>query len=150
MEKQPYIGKWISVLYRLGQSYFDYRFEKLGIGCGNYAFLLNLFRREGVSQDMLSKTIHVDKTTTTRALDKLEDLGYIIRLSEPADKRAHRIYLTEQARGLEAEIREVLKDWATILTEGFSQEEKDIAYQLLNRMAENALGARSLKSEGWK
>ena len=85
------MGKWISVLYRIGHSFFfDELFEKYGIGSGNFGYLMCLYREDGVLQDSLTKKLNVDKATTTRALIKLESLGYISRMSDPDDKRAYR------------------------------------------------------------
>lgn len=140
MARKPYIGKWISVLYRIGHSFFfDEFFEKYGIGSGHFGYLMNLYREEGVSQDTLSRNLNVDKATTTRAVMKLESLGYIQRIPDPDDKRAYRVYLTERGRDIEPYVRKVLKNWAELITEGFNDEEKKIAYALLKRMAENAI-----------
>jgi DNA-binding MarR family transcriptional regulator len=53
------------------------------------------------------------------------------------DKRAYKVYLTEEGRKVTAEISEVLHNWNDILTSGFTEEEKGIALNLLQRMLEN-------------
>jgi DNA-binding MarR family transcriptional regulator len=138
----PSIGKWVSLLYRIGQSYFDRCFAECGIGSGHYSFLLCLYRQEGMTQDAISKYVNVDKATTTRAISALEALGYVVRQADPLDKRVCRVFLTDQGRLLEPKVRSVLKDWAGIVTNDLNSEEQKVAYQLLQRMAENALAAK--------
>lgn len=139
---RPYIGKFISVLYRTAQSFFDKYFADLGIGSGHFSYLLFLYRQEGVSQDSMAKHFNVDKAATARAIARLEALGYIRRENDPRDRRAYLVYLTDRGRELEPQIRAVLKDWALLLTEDLSPEERDTAYQLLRKMAEKAVAAK--------
>ena len=49
-----------------------------------------------------------------------------------------RYILREKARKLEPEINTVLKEWRGILTDGFTEEEKELAHTLLERMGQNA------------
>lgn len=147
MHVRTYVGKWIAVLYRMMQSYFDRFGEPYGISSGHVFFLLYLYRREGGNQDTMSKDLNVDKATTARAIATLETLGYVMRRQDAQDKRAYNVYLTEQGRKLEPAIRTMLKAWAGILTKDFSREEHELAYRLMQRMAENSIAAKSAE---WK
>lgn len=142
MEQRAYIGKSISILYRLGHSFCNHKFQHFGIGSGHFAFLLVLFSQDGISQESLSKELDIDKTTTTRALAKLEEQGYIIRRSHPHDKRVHQIFLTAKAHEIAPAIRQTLTEWASLVTMGLSMEETDKAQHLLERMAANATLSR--------
>jgi DNA-binding MarR family transcriptional regulator len=139
---RPYVGKFISILYRTAQSFFDKYFEELGISSGHFSYLLYLYRQEGVSQDVMAKYLNVDKANTARAMAKLETLGYIRRVEDPVDRRANLVYLTEQGRVLEPKIRAVLKEWALLITEDLNEEERELARSLLKRMAEKAIAAK--------
>lgn len=146
MEQRAYIGKSISILYRRGHSFCNHKFQHLGIGSGHFAFLLVLFGQEGISQETLSKELNIDKTTTARALFKLEELGYIIRHHDPTDKRVHQIFLTDKAREVAPHIRQTFMEWADLVTMGLSKEETELAQHLLARMAANA-SLTKLRSE---
>lgn len=146
MERKAYIGKSISILYRLGHSFCNHKFQHLGIGSGHFAFLLVLFGQEGISQETLSKALDIDKTTTARALFKLEELGYIIRRDDPGDRRVHQIFLTAKAREIAPAIRQTLAEWSALVTTGLSEEETQQAQRLLEHMATNAALAR-IRSE---
>lgn len=141
MVKIPYAGKWISCLYRTGQSFFDYHLGIYGLGSGNgyYACLTYLFRQEGITQDTISKHVTIDKTTIARAIMKLETLGYIVRHVDPIDRRANKVYLTAEGRALQPIIEATLTQWTTSLTDGFTPEETQMTYRLLERMTQNAI-----------
>lgn len=133
-------------MHRTAQSFYDKCFEELGIGSGHFSYLLFLYRQEGVSQDSMAKFFNVDKAATARAVARLEALGYIRRAKDPHDRRAYLIYLTEQGRALEPQIRSVLKNWALLITEDLSLEERDLAYSLLRKMANKAIAVREQHS----
>ncbi|MDF2633567.1 MAG: transcriptional regulator, MarR family [Pelosinus sp.] len=141
MVKTPYIGKWISCLYRTGQSFFDYHLGSYGLGSGNgyYACFTYLFRHEGITQDTISKHVAIDKTTIARSIMKLETLGYVVRHIDPIDRRAYKVYLTEKGRALQPIIEATLTQWTTSLTHGLTPEETQMAYILLERMTQNAI-----------
>jgi DNA-binding MarR family transcriptional regulator len=143
MTKKPYIGKWVTALYRVGRSYFDHCANQYGISSGHIFFLLCLYRQQGMSQDAISKCLYVDKGTTARISATLEALGYVTREEDLKDKRAYRVFLTEKGISLEPSIRLILKNWANIMTADFTDEEKKVVYQLLQRMTDKAIAAKS-------
>lgn len=145
--QRPYIGKWISSLYRSSQAYYNKCFEADKIGNRHYSYLLYLYRQEGVTQDAMSRHFNVDKATVARNILSLEALGYVRREVDPEDKRAYRVYLTEAGRKLEPKIRTELKNWAKIVTATLSESDQALAYQLLQTMAENALAAKERNFE---
>lgn len=136
---KPFLGKWISILYRIEQNFFDKQYKAYGLDGGRYAYLLCLFRQEGITQEAISKYVNVDKATTARAINKLEAMGYVYRVAEPADKRAYRVFLTEKARLLEPAMRKVLQEWAELITTDLSLTEKETVYTLMQQMAERAV-----------
>ena len=143
MAGKPYIGKWIACIYRIGQSFFDQYFDEYGIGLGHYSCLLCLFRGDGITQEAISKFTNTDKATTTRSITKLEALGYVTRHVDLDDRRAYNVYLTKKGRDIEPEVRQILRKWADLITDGFTPAEKENAYQLVERMALNAIDVKA-------
>lgn len=138
MPEQRSIGKLISVIHRYGHSYFDSVFADINIGHGPRNFLAALFCREGMTQEELSESLMMDKTTTARAIRKLVDEGYVVRRRDEKDRRYYHLYLTDKAKMLAPRIWEARARWAEVLSRGFSEEEKEMIYNLFNRLAENA------------
>lgn len=131
------ISKCISILFRSGTMYFNQKFENLNIGSGQYPFLVFLFKNSGVTQEEMSSKLFIDKGTTAKALKKLEEAGYIYKKEDEKDKRAYRVYLTNEGKEITEVVFKVLHNWNDILTSGFTDEEQAFALTLLNKMIIN-------------
>jgi len=137
--KQESIGRWISLLYRQGQITIGHELSAFNIHRGQAFVLMMLFQEDGLNQEELARRLCVDKATSGRAIKKLEAEGYVDRLRDPNDKRAYRIQLTEKGRLVEPELTRIFRNWTSVLSQGFSEEEKEQALALLKQMYENAL-----------
>ncbi len=76
------------------------RMRPAGIGIGQWAVLLFLFARDGLSQAELSRDVAIEPPTMVRTLDRLVRDGLVTRVADPADGRVSRIYLTDRGRSL--------------------------------------------------
>ncbi|MCY6369975.1 MarR family winged helix-turn-helix transcriptional regulator [Clostridium ganghwense] len=132
------IGRWVSMLYRYQQCYIGKQLKEYNIGGGQYSFLLALFKKDGISQEEISKILYMDKGTTARAIAKLEKEGYVVRKQDEEDKRAYKIYLTEKALEFKPKLFKILRRWTDIISTDFDVEEKEVVMNLLEKMAENA------------
>lgn len=139
MDKHRDIGKYISILQRLNNMFYANRLSSFQIGCGQQFFLLQIFKKPGMSLHELASFGHYDKATATRAVKKLEEEGYVVTEMAQEDKRIRRIYVTEKATAVVGKTLESVNDWADIILKGFTNEERDAAEQMLIRMACNAL-----------
>ena len=139
MKNTESVGHLISCLHRHAHVYFDKKMSKFELGSGTFIFLLPLYHHDGINQNELTKKLHFDKATTTRAIQKLLDLKYIKREKDEKDNRAYKLHITPKAEEIKPEIIKFLQSWTQILTEGFSVEEKKITIKLLNRMVKNSL-----------
>ena len=132
------VARWISLLHRHGHEYVGRQLKQYNINKGQYIFLNALYKKDGIRQEELSDYLKIDKGTTAKAIKKLEDDEYIIRVVDKKDKRAYNVYLTEKALVVKPMIRKAMEDWTDILFSGFSEEEKRTSLALLERMGENA------------
>ena len=135
------INKNASIIYRLSQIYFDAELSPYRIGCGQQFFLLRIYDFPGISILDLARKGYFDKGTTARAVKKLEELGYVRREIDENDRRISRLYITEAACPVIETTISMLRDWNSILTDGFSAEEKAAAERMMDRMADNAFRA---------
>lgn len=129
------IGKFVSEIYRNGNSFFSKAYAKYNIGAGQYQFLRVLYRVEGITQEELSNILNIDKATTARALKKLESEGYIYRKKCIDDKRANKIGLTQKALDIKEDFLQVLKEWEKKITSILSEEERCLILSLLEKLA---------------
>jgi DNA-binding MarR family transcriptional regulator len=132
-------GRNISFLYRQAQVYLADKLKPYNIGSGQYPFLLTLYKSDGISQEELSSRLMLDKGTTARAIEKLEKEGYVVRVTNPRDKRAYNVFITDKARELKPVLDEILGSWTDILEADLSEEERAMLYVILNKMVNSAM-----------
>jgi DNA-binding MarR family transcriptional regulator len=138
MEKES-IARWISVLHRQFQIYLNRELKGYDINSSEYIFLVNLYEKDGVSQEQLSTNLFINKAATARAIGRLEKLGYVKRTRDPKDSRAYLVTLT--AKGLEMRnfIRSKLAYWTQTISSGLTTTEADDFVQRIKKMTMNAL-----------
>ncbi|MBP2651903.1 MAG: transcriptional regulator [Firmicutes bacterium] len=56
MQKDRF-GKHISLIYRYSQIFFNSELKKYNLGSGQYIFLVNLFKNNGINQEQLSDIV---------------------------------------------------------------------------------------------
>lgn len=130
------IGRLISILHRQSQIYINCVLKEYAITSAEYAFLLYLYRKDGLTQDDLSTYLYIDKSATARAIKSLEEKGYIIRNKDSVDKRCNRVYLSEKAKSHEDEIKRRVLRWSEFLTEDMDEETIDMTFTILEGMVE--------------
>jgi MarR family transcriptional regulator for hemolysin len=75
-----------------------------GIGIGQWAVLLPLWARDGLSQAELSRVVAIEPPTMVRTIDRMARDGLVTRVPDRHDGRLTRIYLTERGRSLRDEL----------------------------------------------
>ncbi|MBC1503229.1 MarR family winged helix-turn-helix transcriptional regulator [Listeria booriae] len=132
------IAKSMSIVNRCGNTFKLNRLKEYGLGVGQLRYITTLYHHDGLSQDTIVKRFMVDKANVARHIQRLEELGMIRREVDQTDKRKHLIYLTEKGQEIQPIIEKTMKAWSGILTDGFTEEEREQLVHLLVRMAENA------------
>ena len=82
---------------RLLRTYSDHRARELNMTRAQWAVLVRLQRCEGVKQSELAEALDLAPITLGRLVDKLTAAGLVERRDDAADRRAHRLYLTDKA-----------------------------------------------------
>lgn len=142
-----YLNRLISMIYRHNRIYMDSQLEKLHLQSGQYTYLLYLYHHDGQKQDDIVKTLRIDKAGTTRALRKLEKSGYIFRKPDEKDRRGNLVYLTEKAWQIQPLLLKFYSNWLNLVLDGLSENELATLYQLLNRVAINAVSIKEGKEQ---
>ncbi len=127
----------ISLLYRKGQVYKNIHLKDLNITSSEQPFIITIYLNEGVSQEYLSSYLNIDKASTARAIQSLIKKGMVKKIRCQHDKRQNKIYLTDKCIEIIEPMHYILESWVDILTYDMTPEEKNLAYDYLNRMANN-------------
>ena len=102
-----------------------------------------LSRNEGINQGGLAELLEVEPITLCRMVDRLQEAGLVERRPDPADRRAWRIHLTDEARPLLDQLRAIGNESAM---EGLRADERAALNDHLQRVREN-LAPRATASD---
>lgn len=134
-----YIGKYIGEIHRISCMHLSKKFSKFGIGSGQYLFLLNLYKNEGITQEELSEKLKLDKATTARAIKKLELEGYVTRSKRENDRRAYSLMTTKKAQIIKEEVYLIMNEWEHMVKNCFTEEESKALMSLLRKLTNSSL-----------
>lgn len=93
--------------------------------------LAALFKDEGISAGDLGKKLVLDPATLSGILERVVEGGWVVKETDPDDKRLLRIYLTDQARTLAPKLMEERDKANEEILRKLSLEEKVLLKRLL-------------------
>ena len=138
----------VGEVWRCANLYRTEEYEALGIGSYQDSYIVDICAHPGVTQEQLSKIMYVHKSNVARQVSSLEEKGFVERRPDPADRRNLLVYPTQKAVAVLDKIRAVHAQWRERLLEGFSEEERAAIGVYLERLAENAKHAASVRRGG--
>jgi len=97
-----------------------------------------LARKQNIIQETLVRHYHLDKGTIARAVRKLEDAGYIRRITDPDNRRAVRLFLTEKGEQVIPTLQAINHEWETRISSGLTAEEQATLRRLMKTVAQNS------------
>jgi len=98
------LGYLVNRMARLIAHELGERIRPAGVAIGQWAVLLFLWARDGMTQAELSRVVAIEPPTVVRTIDRMVRDGLVTRAPDPDDGRLSRIYLTERARSLRDEL----------------------------------------------
>lgn len=122
---------------RLMRRDFDRRARSLGLSRAQWSVLAHLARNEGVKQAELADLLDVQPITLARQIDRLERSGLVRRCPDPEDRRVRRLYLSELAGPILAQLRVLGRETRAEALRGLSLEQRRCLIQILARIRDN-------------
>ena len=113
--------------------------DKVGFNPTYRPILFNLSREDGKTQLELARLCYLSTPTISLTLQKMENEGLIRRVSDTADARQMRVYLTEVGRTLDNNMRGIINNIEIHALHGFSLQEKELFMKMLEKVKMNAL-----------
>lgn len=127
--------KNISIIYRHSAILFQKRLEGLQLNNTEQSILLFLLQHNGVNQRAIVQYFQFNKTTVTKSLSALEDMGLIRRETNCASKREKCVSLTETGREALVSIEESRRQLEREVMADFTEEEKALYDEMSERIA---------------
>lgn len=127
----------IGGLSRAIHSMSDLKYKQFNLQKGQFTFLTRVCEYPGINLKDLTAMLKVDKGTTTKAIQKLEESGYIEKIQNKKDKREFNLQPTEKALMIYDLIIGEENRNLEVCFEGFNEKEIEQIEIFTKRMYEN-------------
>ncbi len=119
-----------------GARRFAERLAPLGLEQRHAGMLIRLAANQGRSQQAIAEMIGVNATRMVFLVDELEEHGLVERRRNPADRRSHALYLTEQGLATVDQVRAVTAEHEAEFGAGLTGAQRAQLVSLLRLVAE--------------
>jgi DNA-binding MarR family transcriptional regulator len=133
------IGRLLAQVCRLNFQRMHAPLEELGLYRGQPFVLSTLWEEEGITHSELSHRLHVQPSTVTNMVKRMERAGFIERRDDPGDERVSRVYLTEAGRQVRQRLGQMWQEMDEQSVSGFSSQERALLGDFLLRLRDNLL-----------
>ena len=138
-KNSPFIA-WIHNISLNQQKYIKSKFKDLNLG-HDVRYIMFIYDNPNCSQEDLVNMFSQSKGNIAKSLKKLEDLGYIIRETDPNNRRKYMLNTTEKGNDLVPKFRKISKEWEKEVGITDSDDE------LIERIREIAINGMNLVEE---
>lgn len=90
----------LDVSHRMMTNWIARKLSPHGVTIAQAQIIAVLYQYENISQEELSKHLHIARTAVRQTLQQLLEKGYVTKAPSLADKRIHYFSLTEKSRNL--------------------------------------------------
>lgn len=127
----------IGMIARALDSISNIEFKEFDLTKGQYLYLVRVCENPGIIQEKLAEMLMVDRTTAARAIKKLEMNGFIKKTDDPQNKKIKRLFPTERGENVFPFIRGEHDYSNSVALKGFSENEEEILFNLIQRVRTN-------------
>ena len=133
-ERLRNLGFLLRDVSRLYAKYFEHHAHELNLTLPQCKVLAQLSRNEGISQAQLAELTITDPMTLVRTLDRMQQDGWVERRPDPADRRAHRLYLRDTAKPIVARMWKLADQARAELLTVFRPQEREQLVEMMERL----------------
>ena len=127
---------FISILHREHAKYINDNVKEEDLSFGLHPLLIAIYENPGIIQERLAQTFHLNESTITRNLKKLEEKGFITRIP---DKRTKRIEITEKGEKAARKVMDFDEKWDMKIIEIIGESEYDNFKNTLKKISEELI-----------
>ena len=126
----------VSLIYRKQTSYLNDKLKDVNLSSGLYPLLIKAYKNKAISQEELAGKLHVNESTVTRNLDKLEKKGLIVKTPE---KRKKIVNVTAEGAKIAQKIMDYDEKWDETIKESLTEREFEEFQKLLIKICEERI-----------
>lgn len=139
LDENQRVEDW-ELLAQFAQAYrglSDALMDQIALHRSQAMVLCKLFVQDGMTQSEIAQQLSVQGATMTDILQRMEESGLVSRQRDLEDNRLVRVYLTAAGHEKERFIMEQFLKLEAAIFAGFSESERAVLRQLLDRSLEN-------------
>lgn len=127
----------IGMIARALDSISNIEFKEFDLTKGQYLYLVRICENPGIIQEQLIEMIKVDRSTATRAIQKLELNSFIEKKEDQHNKKIKRLFPTEKGKTVYPFIKRENEYSDFVALKGFSENEVASTFDFLHRIRKN-------------
>ena len=133
----------ISILYREHAKYLNEKVKNEDLSFGLQPILITIYENEGIIQEQLAEKFHLNESTITRNLKKLEEKGFIERIP---DKRKKIIKITKKGAKTARKVMDYDDKWDENIKSNLNDEDYTIFKTTLIKICEDLIWTKLSKT----
>ena len=126
----------VSLLHRKQTAFLNNMLKDVDWSSGLYPLLVKSYKNEGISQEELADALHINESTVTRNLEKLENKGLITKTPQ---KRKKIINVTAEGAKIAQTVMDYDYEWDEKIRNSLSDEEYDDFRKSLIKICEDLI-----------
>ena len=138
--RADYVGYLIGDVSRMIRTVYDRRVEPLGLTRAQWRVMTRLNRLESCTQTELAVELEIEKPTLGKLIERLEAKGWVERQADENDARSKRLFLTDAARPLLAEMSQRADEVIEGVFAGIGKDDAERLRDTLTRIKDNLSG----------
>lgn len=131
--------KSISILYRKSHIWLNNNCAPYDLSAAQAVMILIICDHQSLTQDDITKRLSLDKSVIAKTVTKLEERGFLVRTTNPKDKRTYDICPTQKAWEVYPFIKEQVDACFQHMTHTMTNQEREEFKRLLQLAAEASL-----------
>lgn len=139
----------INELSRIIRNWIRIEADKVGIIATYRPILMMLSYQDGITQLDIAKYVHMAPPTISLTLQKMEASKLVRREEDAEDKRQIRIYITEEGRKLDQEMKKIISKIERVALIDITSQEQKVVEEILKKTIDNLLSFGGFDEENY-
>lgn len=124
----------VSLLHRRQNTFLNRKLKDVNLSAGLYPLLVKSYKNKGISQEELAEALHINESTVTRNLEKLEKKGLITKTPQ---KRKKIINVTDEGAEIAQTIMDYDDEWDNVIKKYITPDEYENFRKTLIKICED-------------
>ncbi|KAF1298151.1 MarR family transcriptional regulator [Enterococcus sp. JM4C] len=127
----------IGVIARALDSIANIEFKEFELTRGQYVYLVRIYENKGIIPEQLAEMIKVDRSTASRAIQRLVEKGFVTKVLDQENKKIIHLETTDKGAEKAAFILRENKYSKEAALQGLTKQEQKVLHELLIKVKKN-------------